>query len=72
MASRRASASIPSATPIIKLDEDDELLYTQMVDDDQIKYQVGKKEKFIDTTKYKPKGRKSGGVKAIKKEFKLI
>lgn len=68
----KISKLIPSATPIIKLDADDELLYTWMIDDDPIKYQVGKKEKFIDTTKYKPKGRKSGGVKAIKKEFKLI
>ena len=61
----RISKLIPSATSIIKLDSD-QLVYAKLVDNDIIKYKVGKKEKTIDTTKYKSKGRSAGGVNCIK------
>ena len=68
----KISKLIPSATPIIKL-EDDSLIYAKLIDSDTITYKVGKKEKTIDTTKYKAKGRGAGGVSCIKqKEFTII
>ena len=62
---------IPSATPVIKL-EDDNLVYAKLVNDEIIKYQVGKKVKEIETSKYKAKGRAAGGASCIKKEFILL
>ena len=61
----RISKLIPSATSIIKLDSD-QLVYAKLIDNDIIKYKVDKKEKTIDTTKYKSKGRSAGGVNCIK------
>lgn len=56
---------MPSATIIFKLD-DDLLTYAKLIDNDVIKYKVGKKEKTLDTTKYKAKGRSAGGASCIK------
>ena len=61
----KISKLIPAATPVIKL-EDDSLIYAKLIDNEPIKYKIGKKEKTLDTTKYKAKGKKAGGVSGIK------
>lgn len=52
--------------------DEDRLVLAKLIDNESIDLKVGKKIKPLDTTKYKAKGRKAGGVKGIKKEFEII
>ena len=52
--------------------DEDKLVLAKLIDNESIDLKFGKKIKPLDTTRYKAKGRKAGGVKGIKKEFEII
>lgn len=52
--------------PIMKVENNDEIIYCDCIDTDKIIINNGKKDKVINTDDFIPKGRLAGGVVAIK------